>query len=308
MYYHRLPSEVTKNVIEKFDFNFESLMTCYADDINHIISHKDYKILEDICNTSIKLVQNYITEKQLVLNNTKTNFLNFKSVYNKFEINNQPNLVINDMNITSPEVVSFLGLKLNQHLDWSDHIDYLSNSIRKGVYMLGRLRDEVEYSVLRTVYFAHVYSHIKNNVIFWGHCSSAKRIFILQKFALRTIFKVPKRTSCHDLFREMEVLTVPSIYVYESILFVKKNLHLFEKNCDVHSYATRNSKKLKHIQHSKAFLEKGPKYRLIHLYNKLPLKVQNIENYKVFKKTVYKILLNLNLYSVNDFLIDWQGL
>ena len=106
----------------------------------------------------------------------------------------------------------------------------------------------------------------------------------------------------------MEVLTVPSIYVYESILFVKKNLHLFEKNCDVHSYATRNSKKLKHIQHSKAFLEKGPKYRLIHLYNKLPLKVQNIENYKVFKKTVYKILLNLNLYSVNDFLIDWQGL
>jgi hypothetical protein len=83
------------------------------------------------------------------------------------------------MNISSPKVVSFLGLKLNQHCDWNENIDCLSITIRKGVYMLGCLRDEMDYIVLslygkKTEYFAHVNSHIKRNVIFWGHAQRQK--------------------------------------------------------------------------------------------------------------------------------------
>ena len=175
---------------------------------------------------------------------------------------------ISNTNLESPDVVSFLGLKINKHLDWQNEVDFLSTKIRKGIYALGRLRDEVSLPVLRTVYFSHVYCHIKNNIIFWGHCSAANRIFILQKFAIRTIFKVSKRTSCVNLFTELGILTVSGIYIYGSCMFVKNNLNWFKINQDVHSsYNTRDRNKLRVIQHSKSFMEKGPKYRLISIIN-----------------------------------------
>ena len=84
-------------------------------------------------------------------------------------------------------------------------------------------------------------------------------------------------------------------------MFVKNNLNLFEINEDVHSYNTRNRNKLRVIQHSKSFMEKGPKYRLIHIYNKLPSDVKNLQNINVFKKRLFALLLESNLYKIQEY-------
>jgi hypothetical protein len=78
---------------------------------------------------------------------------------------------------------------------------------------------------LKMVYYAHIYSHIKNNIIFWGYSACATRVFILQKRALGLIYNVSSRYSCVNLSQQFGILTVPSIYIYESILFVRKNLN-----------------------------------------------------------------------------------
>ena len=154
---------------------------------------------------------------------------------------------------------------------------------------------------MKLVYYAHVYSHIKSNIIFWGHCSSANRIFILQKRAIRILYGVPARHSCVTLFTNLGVLTMPSIYIYECAMFVKKNPMLFKRNCDTHSYPTRNSNMLCVFQHSKSCFEKSPVYRLVHIFNKLPNNIKNIESIPVFKKKLFRFLLQLNLYRVSDF-------
>ena len=297
-----LPEDITNELFSKFNNvdNITSLVACYADDISHVLSHKSLYAITEICNSAIDIVVKLVNEKSLILNQSKTNFLYFNSIHNRFA-HQEPILRISNTNLESPDVVSFLGLKINKHLDWQNEVDFLSTKIRKGIYALGRLRDEVSLPVLRTVYFSHVYCHIKNNIIFWGHCSAANRIFILQKFAIRTIFRVPKRTSCVNLFTELGILTVPGIYIYESCMFVKNNLNLFEINQDVHSYNTRNRNKLRVIQHSKSFMEKGPKYRLIHIYNKLPSEVKNLQNINMFKKRLFALLLESNLYKIQEY-------
>jgi hypothetical protein len=49
---------------------------------------------------------------------------------------------------------------------------------------------------LRSVYYAHVFSHIKSNVVFWGFSAHANRIFVLQKRAVRIMYNVRATHSC----------------------------------------------------------------------------------------------------------------
>ena len=190
---------------------------------------------------------------------------------------------------------------MNKHLDWPNHIDFICKKIRSGIFVLGRLRDEVSISVLRMIYFAHVYSHIKNNIIFWGSCTYANRVFVLQKRSLRVMLRVPPTNSCYNIFKELGILTVHGIYVMDCIMFVSKNLDLFAKNSDTHGLNTRYRNNLSVFQHSKSIFEKSPKYRMVHIYNKLPKNIKEITIVSKFKKAVFKYLLNLNLYSLSDY-------
>ena len=52
-------------------------------------------------------------------------------------------------------------------------------------------------------------------------------------------------------------------------------------------------------------MEKGPKYRLIHIYNKLPSDVKNLQNINVFKKRLFALLLEINLYKLQEYFEMW---
>ena len=83
--------------------------------------------------------------------------------------------------------------------------------------------------------------------------------------------------------------------------FRQKNPTLFKKNCDVHSHATRNCKNLAVFQHSKSIYKKSPKYRRMHVYDKLPDQVKSEPSLKLFKKKLFNFLFDLNLYRIRDF-------
>ena len=50
-----------------------------------------------------------------------------------------PNLKINNVAIERVETFNFLGLLLNQHMNWKSHLDILSNKIARSIGILNRL-------------------------------------------------------------------------------------------------------------------------------------------------------------------------
>lgn len=294
-----LPSHLQSKLLNMIAEN-QFTLSLYADDVNSIVCHKNIYMIETLCNLSIELIKEWTSKNDLKLNVKKTNYIQFKSVHNRF-VTPPPSLSLDGEPIVNSNTCVFLGLRINMNLDWNDHIDYLCGKLRSGCFSMGRLRDEVSSDSLKSVYYAHIYSHIRNNIIFWGNCTAANRVFILQKRAIRNIFGVRLPHSCVSLFKKYGVLTMPSIYLYECSMFVKKNPTLFKRNCDVHSHATRNCKKLAVFQHTKSIYEKCPKYCMVHVYNKLPDHIKNEPSLKLFKKNLFNFLLDLNLYRIRDF-------
>jgi len=79
--------------------------------------------------------------------------------------------------------------------------------------MLRKLLRIVKVKMLCTVYFAHFYSKISYDKIFWGSSSSVRNVFIIQKRALRIMLRLGPRVSCRQGFKKLDILTVP-FYIF----------------------------------------------------------------------------------------------
>ena len=79
-----------------------------------------------------------------------------------------------------------------------------------------------------------------SKVILGGNSSNSKNIFTLQKRIIRIMVGAHPRTSCRKLFKKLEILTVPSDYIYSLMSFFIGNQENFQTNSSVHSISIRN--------------------------------------------------------------------
>ena len=90
----------------------------------------------------------------------------------------------------------------------------LSERIATECYKMRKLREMVDLRTLRMYYFAHVHSLISYGVIGWGSSTELSRVLILQKRAVRAILGLNSRTSCRQLFSQLGIMTVVSLYIF----------------------------------------------------------------------------------------------
>ena len=136
---------------------------------------------------------------------------------------------------------------------------------------------------------------------FWGIAADylIKRVFKLQKQAIRILAGVGPIESCRNLFRPLEILTLPALYLCQILIFlIKKHPHYLEHTKPNHSYETRHKNNYIFTKHKTHSFEKGALYASQIFYSKLP---ENKKNIALLDRFKIKLLLGLTLYCVDDF-------
>ena len=82
----------------------------------------------------------------------KSKYMLFHTPIKKVEF---PNIKIDNAAIERVETFNFLGLILNQHMNWKSHLDILSNKIARAIGILNRLF--IPLHVKLTIYFSLIY-------------------------------------------------------------------------------------------------------------------------------------------------------
>jgi hypothetical protein len=82
-------------------------------------------------------------------------------------------------------------------------------------------------TTLRTLYYVYIHPIITHGIIFWGRGSKVTKLFTLQKRIVRIITNKKPRDPCRDAFRNMEILTLYSQYLFSLIVFTVENNHKF---------------------------------------------------------------------------------
>lgn len=278
-------------------------ITMYADDTSMVVSAQNGTDLASSIDKVIKDFAEWCRTNGLMLNISKTECIYFSK---RKSIPPTVQDLLYKHNLKPADHVKFLGSIIDKSLEWNHQIDAVCKKINKGYFAILRLKTELSTEYIINIYYALIYSHLSYNIILWGQASQAQRVFYLQKRVIRLMFGLKARESCRPFFIRHKLLTLPSLYIYENIKYIRKNLHHFETNKNV--YNTRHQHLLKMSKPTHAYFKKAPHYASAEIYNALPESIKNIRSDTVFLKKLKSLLYTNCFYDLNTYFIHMKSL
>ena len=272
----------------------------FADDTSLIFKLTRRLQSSNEVNHAISNVVNWFNVNNLLLNEKKTNCI-------KFITNNvkqvETSVIVKGEELELVDSTVFLGITLDAKLQWGPHVASLSNRLSSAAFAVSKIRQLTDEKTARLVYYSYFHSIMSYGILLWGSASEINTIFILQKRAVRAIYKMNHRDSLRDKFKNINIMTVHCQYIYENIVYVHKNIVNFKRNCDIHNINTRNKNKLAVPTTRLQKIGKSFMGKCVRFYNKLPSKVTELSINK-FKNFVKRKLISKAYYSTQDYMND----
>lgn len=209
------------------------------------------------------------------------------------------NIMVDDNIITQSHCEKFLGVHMDDKLQWSNQVDACCKKLSKIIYCLRIMSKYCDYQILITMYRSLIESVLAYCVNIWGHSSENNmlRLFRVQKQAVRLIANIKGSDTCKPYFITYNILTVPSLYIFKTILHLINNENI-PQNKHIHKYNTRTKMDYHIDQNRLTSTQKGTQYAGIKLYNHLPI---TIKESKTFNKDLNKYLIVNCFYSVEEY-------
>jgi hypothetical protein len=109
-------------------------------------------------------------------------------------------------------------------------------------------------------------------------------------------------TSCKPYSKKLKIMTLPYIYIYEILLYIKMSLSKFKTNSMLHSHDTRNKSDLFITSHNTKLFKQSTAYNGVLVYTKLHSEIKSDKSIIKFKKILRNFLLEKSFYSVEEFM------
>lgn len=229
-------------------------ISLFADDTNIFIVASDIITLFNLANVIADDIFKWTVCNKLSINLEKTNYMLFKPnmLTDNFIENMNLFCRINDYKLSRVKSVKYLGVWLDDNLDWSLHINNLINKVRSLTGIVYRKKYVLLPQCRKNLYFSLIYSSLIYCIEVYGN---AKRkllnpLIIKCNSLLRIIQDKSRFDHVRDLYIAYNTLPVHLLHK----LYLLKLMHrfiysrqclpvviskLFCSNNDVHSYNTR---------------------------------------------------------------------
>ena len=252
-------------VSDKFSF------ILYADDTTLIsplcsfshCSHNDMNYVSTMINLELTKISDRLAVNKLSLNAAKTKFMLFHNYQKLINEDDIPHLTINDTVIERVTEFNFLGLTINEFMNWNSHSSKISNKISRTLGVMNRLKRYLPFSALKLMYSSLILSHLQFAITSWGF--EWERLSKLQKRAIRIMTNSKYNAHTDPLFKSLKLLKIKDIFDVQCMKFWYKFV-----NNNVPTYFAsmlRYNHELYEIQ--------TRSHELIHLY---PFRTSNAHN------------------------------
>ena len=153
------------------------------------MSHKDADSLVDILNTELNKLSIWLGANRLSLNIKGTKFMVCKPSQKRSSVKIQ--LLTNCHKLDQVKEIVFLGVMLDENLNWKSEISHVANKASKSVGIIRKSSFYLSTKSLRTLYFSLVYPYFFYCNLVWAstYRTNLSRLVILQKRVVRTIAK-----------------------------------------------------------------------------------------------------------------------
>ncbi len=266
----------------------------FADDTNLFYSTKNYEDLMKNANEELSKLSEWFRASRLSLNISKTNYILFGN-RRKCLADKKFKICIDGNTIERVTFTKFLGVYIDEDLNWKQHTAQISKKISKSLGILNRVKYILPRKVLVTLYRTMIHPYLIYCNIVWGGASllALNRLECLQKRALRLITCSYFRAPSNPIFVKLGILKLQDIYKYEILMFVYKFKHNLLPVCCMHLLQLRSVNSHYHLRREPDFVMST--YRTLsrkrsvtitgpELWNSLPDLVKNSVTVSIFQK------------------------
>ncbi len=272
----------------------------FADDTTLCFTAESHSILEVQTFTNLNTcIQDFMADN-LKTNKEKTKLIRFglraQSYSPKFIT------MVDECIVEDTQTVKFLGIYIDRGLTWENQINNVCCKVASGLFCLRKLSSFCSPQVLLMAYYGLIFSHLNYGIIFWGNSSHKNfdRVFRMQKEAVRIMANLNFRDHCRDTFKSLGLLTLPSLYIFETILHCRFKSRPLQGS-SVHEHNTRTSNSLRVQQHRTTLFSKLPSQAGIKFFNFLPAEIKLESSERLFKARLKRHLVSHAFYEVDEY-------
>ena len=275
----------------------------YADDTNIFFDSNNVDDISERAHQIMVQLDKWFIANKLTLNAKKSSFTIFRSLRSKTK-NLPDKLVFNKSEIIRSATVTYLGVLLDEHLTFKNHVQKVCNSIKMYFKVFYNIRRYISSKQIEILYYSLIYSRIKYGITVYGYSSKTnmQKIQTLQNQILKVLSNEHFRFPTKDIHNRYNLLLVKDIFYQEKLTFVfnytNNNLPVVFDNyytyfSDVHGISTRYA-------HEKCILPScntnlglnSQRVNGAQLWNELDSSFKVCSNVKMFRSSIKnKILL-----------------
>ena len=226
----------------------------FADDSNVFVIAKNLDNLFKNANESLQDIFHWLLANKLSVNYDKTNFMIFKptSVINDYILNNNLTLNLNSKLIQRTSTVKYLGMYLDEDMNWNEHIKSLIPRVSSLIGIVYRKRYLLPDRCKKSLYMSLVYPILLYGIEIYANVpySTLKPLIVKCNSLLRILQHKPRRFNTIDLYKNYNTLPIDLLYKLSILKLIHRCLYhqtalpsvinkLFIKNDSVHHHNTR---------------------------------------------------------------------
>ena len=272
----------------------------YADDstLSTCLREGELENSTDLINDELEKVYKWLSANKIAINKKKTKFMVIS--YNKNIM--LPTITMGGNIIEEADSIKFLGIHIDNHLTFRDHINKTSIKISKSIGIIHKLNKFLPSNILKLIYSSLIHPYLIYGLEAWFGTfkNNTNKISVSQKKAIRAINNLDYNDHTNEYFKSLNILKLEDQYKLQITTYIYKLLNLdadsnlaskLVLNSQVHHHGTRQESKLNIARINKArskfsLTQNGGK-----IWNALPENLRKIDSLTKFKRETKSHLL-----------------
>ena len=265
----------------------------FADDTTLYKSHRNVRYLKWCIEEDLKIISDWFKANKLTLNIEKTEYMFFCAK----PMNAKPALEIDDITLLSVESVKFLGIWLDQNLNWNIHVNKLITRLKVNMHLLRTPKHLFNEKTLKLIYHAHIQSHIDYGLILWGSMTTQNNLLRVQSVQNKCVEIISRNKSTELNYKKLKIMKIKELIKIKEITVGYRLINNMLPNkisqqlksdserkslTKTHTYNTRGKKIPNLPKVSKSNYINSYLYQSIKQFMLLPLKIQNMPTLSLF--------------------------
>lgn len=274
-----------KQALQRLEVNL------FADDTVLFFAGDNIDECFNVMNAELVCFTEWLRLKKLQLNVSKTKCM---LVTTRRTNENSRRVQIDGEEIERVETIKYLGVMLDEKLNFNEHIDYTIRKAARKFGVLCRISRYLTTEAKINVYTSLIAPHFDYcaSILFLATRQQLKRMQILQSKVMRLILKCDRLTPRQRMLESLQWMSVRQRIEYNTLVFVFRVTKgmapqyltsTVKYGRDIHQYNTRGADDLRLQFCRKACTQNSLFYKGFSLFNQLPEEAKIARNINEFK-------------------------